>query len=436
MSELKKELNLWDSIAIITAIVVGVGIFRVPAEVAALTASSGFMLLAWFFGGVVSLLGALCYAELSAMFPGTGGNYLYFRESYGRPAAFLFGWAELLVIRTGSIAAVAFISSEYMSSLLSAPSVMIRPLAVLIVLVLSLANIIGLKSGKMIHNSLTVLTIGAIVGIMISGLFSGKGDLSNFQPVFLGPGAGFLPLFGLALIPVLWTYGGWHENTFVTEETKDAARTLPRALILGVSFVTLLYLAVNAFFIYLVPVEQLASSPLIGSDVFYKLHGLFGRRAFETVIVLASLGGINAMLITGSRITYAMADDNRAFAYLEKVSSRFGTPHRSIIVNAFWASLLIVFGTFERLLFFTGILVWFFFALAVIGLFVLRKKYPGIRRPYKVWGYPIVPAIFILICIGLFLNTLFFNPAPSVIGLFILASGLPVYLFSEKIKKR
>lgn len=436
MQHLRKKLSRWDSVAIITAIVVGVGIYRVPAEVASFLRSPSLMMLAWLLGGIISLLGVLCYAELSSSFPKTGGNYVYLRESYGDLVGFLFGWTELLVVRAGSIAAIAFVAAEYLSSLLSLDGSFIRPLAVSTVLLLSVVNIRGLEGGKRVHNLLTVVNLSAITSMIVLGIISGKGNVANFQSAGFTPDVSVLPLLGLALIPILWTYGGWHENTFVAGETKDAARNLPWALITGILIVTGLYVAVNCIYIYLVPVPEIAGSSLIGSDVFYLLYGPYGRKIFESVVVMASVGSINAMIITGSRITYAMSKDNRLFAFLERVNGRFGTPHRAIIVNAIWASALILIGTFAELLFFTGILFWLFFALVVAGIFVLRRKAPHIYRPHKVWGYPLTPAVFILVCAALFVNTLIFNPAPSIAGVMLLASGIPVYFASKLFRKR
>ncbi|MCG2714170.1 MAG: amino acid permease [Candidatus Omnitrophica bacterium] len=436
MPFLKTRLSRWDSVAVITAIVIGVGIFRVPAEVAKFLKSPALMLLAWFLGGIISLLGALCYAELSSSLPKTGGSYVYLRESYGKWAAFLFGWTEVLVIRAGSIAAIAFISAEYLRSLLAIDIFFIKPLAIFIVIAISLINIFGLSCGKKIHNLLTVINIFALLSMILCGVIFQKGNISHFYPAPFALDKNILSLLGLALIPILWTYGGWHENTFVAEETKDAARTLPQALIIGVSLITVLYLAVNFLYIYLMPVTEMANSSLIGSDVFYILYGTGGRKIFEAVVVMASLGSINAMIITGSRITYAMAKDNAVFAYLEKINTPYGTPHRAIIINAVWVSILILLGTFAKLLFFTGILVWLFFALAVAGIFILRRKFPAIKRPYKVWGYPATPAIFILVCAVLFVNTLIFNPLPSLAGLCLLASGIPVYFVSKFLENK
>ncbi|MBM3243618.1 MAG: protein-L-isoaspartate(D-aspartate) O-methyltransferase [Candidatus Omnitrophica bacterium] len=435
MAELRKALSRWDSIAIITAIVIGVGILRVPAKVAGFIPHPALILVVWLLGGFISLLGAICYAELSSSFPKTGGNYVYFKESYGKCAGFLFGWSELLVIRAGSIAALAFVCAEYLCSLISLDEPFVKPAAIAIIIIFSFVNIFGLNPGKRIHNTLTLINISLLVIIIASGLFSQKGSFANFQSSGFVWDKNIFILIGLALIPVLWTFGGWHENTFVAEETKDAQRVIPQALIYAVSFITLLYIAVNIIYIYLIPVERITQSPLIGSDILGVLYGVSGRKVFELMIVIASLGGINAMIITGSRVNLAVAKDNSLFAFMALVGRRFATPHRAIIVNAAWAALLVFFGSFSKLLFFTGILVWFFFGLAVVGVFVLRRKFPRLERPYKAWGYPVTPLVFILICVALFINTLIFYPKPSLIGLGILLTGVPVYFVSVLISK-
>lgn len=436
MQELKKALGLWDSVAVVTAIVIGVGIFRVPAEVARHLGSPSAIMLAWFIGGLISVQGALCYAELASSFPKTGGNYVYLKNSYGPLAGFLFGWTELLVIRTGSIAAVSFISAEYLQSLLSVDKSLIRPMAISIVMALSLLNTLGLGWGKRVHNFFTSVNMAAIVSMVLFAFISRKGDFAHFSRAPSLQGAPALWPLGLSLIPILWTYGGWHENTFVAEEIRDAPRTVPKAIITAVLIISIIYLAANLSYIYLLPVEGISRAQLIGSEVFGMLYGSCGRKIFEAVVIIASLGCINAMIITGSRITFAMAADNPVFAHLGKTGLKHGSPVRAIALNAAWSSALVLFGTFNKLLFFTGILVWLFFAMAAAGIFILRRKFPDMHRPYRVWGYPVTPAIFILVCAALFFNTLMFNPVPSFWGLCLLASGVPVYLASVLARRR
>lgn len=432
---LKKVLGRWDSVAIIIAIVIGVGIFRVPSRVVEVLPYPKLVLLAWLIGGVISLVGALCYAELSSAYPVTGGNYIYLCESYGKWAGFLFGWTEMLVIHTGSIAAVAFICAEYMISFFSFHNISTKELAVIIVLILSGLNILGLRLGTKIQNTLTLAKIISIMAIIFVGFSSGRGNISHFSTPAITDSSSLsiFSSFGLALVPILWSYGGWHENTYVAGETKDASTILPFALITGITVVTVLYIVLNFLYIYIIPITEISKLDLIGSEILRRICGTAGKQIFEFIVVLSALAGINGMIITGSRITYAVSRDNKFLSYLQEINPRFKSPYRAIVIYSFWSILLILFGTFDRLLYFTGILTWLFFAMVGVGLFILRKRYPSMRRPYKVWGYPIAPAVFVGVSILLFINTLIYSAVPSIIGLGILLSGLPIYLISKKV---
>lgn len=431
---LLKVLGLWDSAAIIIGIVIGVGIFRVPAEVAKYLPSPELILLAWLLGGAFSLIGASCYSELSSSFPETGGDYVYLKESYGPMAGFLYSWTCLLVMRTGAIAAVAFIFAEYFVSFLSLDRSLVKLIAISIVLILSFVNIRGLRQGKRLQNISAVAKVATLMGIIAFGFLSKKGDVSNFHPLPVTGETGLLPLLGLALIPVLWTYGGWHENTYVTGETKDARRVLPLALITGAVVITLLYICMNTVYIYLVPIEKMAGAKLIVSDVMQILFGRQATKIVEGAVIISAFGAINGMIMTSSRITYAAGRDNPVFRYLGRVHERFHTPSRSIIINGFWSVLLIIWGTFNKLLFFTGVLIWLFFGAIVAALFILRRKFPDIKRPHKVWGYPVTPIIFILACLWLVVNTIIYYPFQSFAGICLMTSGIPVYLVSRRFK--
>lgn len=429
-------MGRWDSIAISIGIVVGVGIFRAPAEVAKYLTSPALIILAWLIGGIICLLGALCYSELSSSFPQTGGNYIYLRESYGRGIGFLFGWTELVVVRTGSIAAVAFICGQYLQSLLALDRFPVKLIATSVVFIISFINMLGLRQGKTFQNLSTLAKTLALIAIIIWGLMSKKGNVSNFWPIQAMMDEKIFTVFGLALIPILWTYGGWHESTFLTEETKDYRRSLPFSLITAILIISSIYIAINLVYIYLVPVREIASSELIASGVMQILYGANGRKILEILVIISSLGCINGMIITGSRVTCAMSKDNPIFRYLGEINPKHSVPSRSILINAIWSVGLIIWGTFNQLLFFTGFVVWLFFALAGAGIFILRYKYPDLERPFKVLGYPVVPAVFVLICIALVINTLFFYPRESLFGLCLLLSGVPVFIFSQRRKNR
>ncbi|MGD2279501.1 MAG: amino acid permease [Candidatus Omnitrophota bacterium] len=429
---LLRVLGLWDSVAILIGVVIGVGIFRVPYEIARYLSSPAMILLAWLFGGIFSLMGASCYSELASSFPETGGDYVYLKKSYGLLPGFLYGWTCLLVMRTGAIAAVAFIFAEYLASFLALDSSLVKPLAIITVLLLSLVSALGMHQAKKLQNISSAAKVLTLASIVVLGFLSGKGELSNFYSQTVQSGKGLVPLFGLALIPILWTYGGWHENTYVTGETKDPRRVLPLALIIGTLMITILYLLMNLAYIYLVPVKDIAASELIASNVMQILFGKWGQKAVEALVLVSAFGAINGMIITSSRVTYAMAKDNAVFRYLAKVHEKFRTPYRSIIINALWIIVLIMWGTFGRLIFFTGVLIWAFFAFIIAGIFILRSKYPEIERPYKVWGYPLTPVIYIAICLWLVINTVIHHPLPSALGICLTLSGVPVYLLSKK----
>ena len=433
---LLKSLGFWDSMAIAVGIVIGVGIFRVPAEIAQYLASPMLIIFVWVLGGIISLIGASCYAELSSSFPETGGDYVYLVKSYGPGMGFLYGWTSLLVIRTGSIAAISFIFAEYLHSFLSLDQSLVKLSAVAVVALLSFINILGLRPGKILQNVATIAKVLTLLAIIILGISSGKGDLSNFSPQNLGAQRNLFALLGLALIPVLWTYGGWQEGTYVTGETKDPRRVLPRALMIGTLTITVFYLLLNLVYIYLVPVAEIAKSNLIASNIMHILFGRPATKIIEILVVVSAFGAINGMVITSGRITYALGKDHPVFKYLGKVGPSLRTPARSIAANALWVIVLILWGTFTKLLFFTGVLMWLYFGLIVIAVYVLRHRYPDLERPYKVWGYPVTPFVFILACFWLVITTVRFYPFQSLVGILLALSGIPVYLFSRKLAKQ
>jgi amino acid transporter len=420
--------------AISIGIVIGVGIFRVPAEVAKLLPGSGpLILLAWFVGGLISLAGALCYAELSAMFPDTGGDYAFLRRGYGKQIAFLFAWTELLIMRTGSIAAISYLFADYACGLLSLDKAMSKLLAVAVIIFLGALNFMGLRFGKNVQNVLSLTKVAAIVLLIVCALTSGHGEISRLTTLpHEEPTLSLLSAFVLALIPVLWTYGGWQECVFVAGETKDAGRTLPFALTGVVLVVSSLYILLNALFLYLMPLDKLATSTLIAADVMKLLYGGgLSSTILEVLIVIYAIGTINAMIITGSRITYAMAQDVPLFKILAAERPDATTPIRALVVNVVGACIFVLLGSFDRLLFFTGIVVWLFFALVVASLFIFRARFAKIDRPFVVPFYPLLPAVFVLVCLGLCLNTLFTYPEQSLFGLALVATGVPVFHLSQ-----
>jgi basic amino acid/polyamine antiporter, APA family len=431
-----KVLDKWDSMAISLGIVIGVGIFRVPADVAKYLPGAGpLILLAWFVGGLISLSGAFCYAELAAMYPDTGGDYAFLRRGYGKLAAFLYAWSELLIIRTGSIAAISYLFSDYACGLFSLDKSMSKPLAIVVVILLGALNILGLSVGRRVQNALSLTKVAAIVLLIFCALLSGQGDISRLTtgPVET-PSLSLLSSFALVLIPILWTYGGWQENVFVAGETKDAGKNLPFALTGTVLVVSSLYIFLNAIFLYLIPTETMANSKLIAADVLSVLYGgQTSSKVLEALVVIYAIGSINAMIITGSRVTYAMAQDVPLFKLLASEKPEATTPIRALAVNVVGACIFVILGSFDRLLFFTGIVVWLFFALVATTLFVFRRRSADHARPFVVPFYPYLPAIFIFACLALCLNTFCTFPQQSLFGLGLVASGVPVFYLSHHL---
>ncbi len=431
-----KVLGRWDSIAISIGIVIGVGIFGVPQEIAQLLPSSQLILIAWLVGGLFSLAGGFCYAELAAAHPESGGDYIYLREAYGPVIAFLFAWTELMIIRTGSNATVALLFAEYACSLVSLDKSFVTLLAVSVIVILSIINSFGIKYGARVQNVVTILKVVALLILIVFGLTSGKGDVNNFASSSLPPvNLETMRNFLLALIPILWTYGGWRDNVFLAGETKDAHKSVPFALLSACTFVTVIYLLMNSFYLYLMTPEKIAHTRLIANEVLMILWGPLGAKLLEGIIVVSALGVINAMLMTGSQIAHAMSKDNPMFESLERINDKTGTPLRALIFNGTWSCLLVLIGgSFEKLLYFTGFAVWFFFSLIAASVILLRLKRPGLDRTFKVPAYPVLPALLSLISMALCINTLVSDPdAPK--GVALVLAGLPVLFIQRKLAR-
>ena len=356
---------------------------------------------------------------------------MYLREAYNEFVAFLYGWTSILVIRTGIIAAVSFVFAEYTSSLLGLGRTFVKPIAISVIFFLSFLNI-RLQTGKSILNVSVFAKVSALIAIVIFGLLSKKGNMENLYVSYNIKSSEILYKFGLLLVPVLWTYGGWHENTYMTEETKDAQKVLPIALTVSTLFITTIYVLLNVIYLYIIPAKEMVKADLIAGDVMNRIFGELGRKWIDALIVVSSFGTLNATIMTSSRITYAMSIDNPLFRYFSHISERFRTPVRAILINAVWSSILVIWGTFSKLLFFTGFLVWLFFAAIVSGIFLLRIRRPDMERPFQVWGYPITPAIFVSVCLWICINIFLKYPEQSTLGALIMLSGIPVYLFTKR----
>jgi len=449
-----RQLGLFDSTMMMVGIVIGSGIYLTTGIMAKSIPSAGLILLAWAVGGILILAGALTYAELGTALPEAGGQYVYLREAYGPLWGFLFGWKMFLVNMTGSIAALGIAFAVYFGHFFPSLSTqktifstaitvfkkkfeyslsMGQLVAVAVILILSTFNYLGVSFGKTIQNILTVIKIGTMLVFIALGFFAVKGTPVDFS---LNP-AGFnfgqlITGFGVALIAVSWAFDGWNNINYVAGEIKNPKRNLFFALVFGTIGITVLYILMNYVYFLAVPVKEMAGVVPIAEKVFTILYGPTAAGLISAVVLISVLGAMNGAIFVGPRVYYAMARDKLFFQKVGKVHPRFKTPGFSILLQAVWASILALTGTFEQLItfaMFAGVLFW---VVAAAAVFTLRKKRPDLPRPYKTWGYPVVPMLFIIALSGVLLNSLIQKPVESLTGLGFLLIGVPVYYLWRK----
>lgn len=424
---------------------IGIGIFVTTGDIAQSLSSPGGILLVWLIGGLLALAGALSCAELAASMPVSGGDYNYLRAAYGPLVGFLSGWSSFLVTFCGSIALLSVVFAVFASfffPVVAMDHVLFtwnvfgasmavsggHLLALFVVWVLTAVHYAGVALGAAVQNILTVLKIGAIVGIIFFGVFMGDGSVEHFSPFFewekIKPG-----LFGLAFLPVIFTYAGWNAAIYMAGEVREPEKNLPRALIRAVMLVTVLYLAINAVYIYAVPVDRMRGAVRVSELATTALFGYQTSALITAIITVSILGAVNVTSMIGPRIYYAMARDGLFFERLARVHPRFETPSTAIVFQAVWVSILILTGTFGTLLSYVSVVIGLFSALTVGSLLVLRVKRPELKRPYQIPGYPWVPWLFILANLGIAVATLWESPVDALRGFVIVALGIPAYFF-------
>lgn len=451
---LVRQLGLFDSAMIMMGIVIGSGIFVTTGVMAKSLPSAGLILLAWIAGGLLTLAGALTYAELGAAMPEAGGQYVYLREAYGPLSGFLFGWVLFLVYNTGGIAALAAAFAEYLgwffpflstkNILLSVPVnifgysfsytlSMAQVVAAAVIILLSIVNYLGVGPGKIVQNIFTVFKIAILVLIIFFGFAFGTGTAVDLS---LNPGGldfGQLLIgFATALIAVSWAFDGWNNVTFVAGEIKNPGRNLPKALILGTLGVTVLYVLVNYIYLYALPVQEAAGVVRIAEKACNALFSGTYAALITGIVIISIFGSINGSILAGPRVFYAMAKDKLFFKKVAQVHPRYRTPGFAILIQAVWAFLLALSGTFTQLLTFCIFAAIMFWIAAAAAVFTLRKKYPELPRPYKTPGYPVIPALFIMASVGILINTLIESPVESLAGIGITLIGIPVYYLWKK----
>jgi len=432
MTRLARELTLYGLIMVAIGSSIGSGIFVTPSEIANLIPSATLILLVWITGGIVSLTGALTFAELGSMFPYAGGIYVFLREAYGGWMGFLYGWAYLLIITSGSIAVLALAFSHYLAFIIPMSKSWEIIVSILAIIILTTLNLLRAKFGEIFSNIFTGLKIGGILIIIAAGFIFGSGRFSFDGFPGIGSATVTLSAFGVALTGVLFSYGGWQHASFLAAETKNPARNVPIAMISGSLAVILIYLLVNCGYMLLMPVTKIATSNQVAAEAVSSVIP-FGGILVAAIIAISTFGTIGIYTLSAPRIYYAMASDGLFFRRIAKVHPRFRTPFNAILIQSIWAIVLLIFwGTFENLITYTVSVEFIFYILAALGIFIFRSKLKNTERPYKTLGYPLTPAIFIAINTWFVINITINKPLHMAIGLIFLALGIPVYIFFRK----
>jgi APA family basic amino acid/polyamine antiporter len=445
------KLNLFDATLLVIGSVVGSGIFLTTGIIAESLPSASWILFAWILGSIISLFGGLTMAELGAMMPEAGGQYIYLRAAYGPLVGFLYGWTTFLVTQTGGIAAMAVGFADYLSCFLPFLSLKHtlftcigfdisagQVTAAITIAILTVINYFGIRSGSLVQNFFTVLKILAITVMVFIGFYILLGETPAARPdtaVSLPPGISVLPAVGVALIAVLWTFDGWYSVNSVASEIKNVKRNLPLSLILGLSITGIIYILVNIFYVLALPMSEMRGTVRIGEKAATYLFGDMYASGMSGLILISILGCLSATIIFGPRIFYALARDRLFFKSFAQVNLRYHTPGVAIIWQGLWSGLLCLTGSYEQLYTYVIFASLMFYIACALAIFVLRRKRPEAERPYRVWGYPVVPVLFGLAMFLIAINSLIEKPIESFFGIGLMLIGLPVYFFWKKRKK-
>jgi APA family basic amino acid/polyamine antiporter len=434
-TELKRQIGILTATALVVGEVIGVGIFLTPAGMAKSLGSPLWVLIVWLLVGAIAVCGALCYGELAARYPQAGGSYVYLREAYGRPLAFLYGWMALLVMDPGLTAALAVGMAGYVGYITKLSPTVTKGVAIAAIVLLTLINIGGVRLGGWLLRWLTILKLGLLLFLVLWGFGFQLGNWSNFTPFFAQRphSTALLPALAGALVAAFFSFGGWWDVTKVAGEIREPGRTLPRALLFGVVIVTVVYILTSAVFLYLVPLDSVTSGETFAAQAGEVLFGRAGAQVFSGIVIVTVAASLAALIMAAPRVYFAMARDGLFFPAAAALHPKFGTPARAIALHAVLASILVLWGSFNQIISYFVFVVVIFVALTVAALFVLRRKH-GKSHGYKTPGYPLTPIVFLLLA-GVMLFLLGSNsPKQSFLGVGVVALGIPVYylLFARK----
>jgi len=437
---LERVLGLRSAILFVVGSVIGSGIFLTTGGMAAVIPSASLILTAWVLGGVLAVTGALTYAEMGAMFPRSGGVYIFLKEAYGPLVAFLYGWAALFVVLSGGLAAVGVGFATYLSyffPLLGSISIAgisgTQLVAAAMIAVLGAINYVGVRSGNLVNVVTTTAKVSALAALPIMALVAAR-----VQPVYspVVPPALVHPqtAFGVAMIAVLWTYEAWYFVTYASGEIKDPHRNIPRALVAGILILMTIYVLVNVAYLHALTIDEMKGTTRIAEQAATALIGPAGATFIALTVVVSTFGNNGAALLAGSRLLFAMASDGVFFPAARRIHPRYRTPHIAIVALTIWSAVLALSGTYEQLFTYVMFASILFSVAAGGALFRLRSTMPERPRPYRTWGYPVVPAVFILGSLAFVANTLVERPTQSLLGLGLVALGLPAYWYWARLR--
>jgi basic amino acid/polyamine antiporter, APA family len=453
---LVRTLGVGYVIIFVVANIIGSGVYKKIAPMAAELHSSIWILMAWIVGGIITLFGALSNAEVAGLLADTGGEFVYLKKIYNRFFAFMYGWSLFTVIQTATISSLAYVFSQSLNSIIHLPVIFgslqhfsiggvffpfqdfgVKLTAILLILILTGLNISGLKSGAGVSKIIMLLVSIGLFTIVVFGLSSHTAKPANFLNLNdLRGGTVTVSAFYTAMLAAFWAYQGWVSVGFIGGEVKDPTKNIPRGIVTGVFIVIAIYLLVNVTYLTLLSIPQLvqvhdSGNQIAAVEAVRSFWGTGGVLFISLLILVTTLGCTNASILTGARPYYAMAKEKLFFSGISKISNA-NVPSNSLLWQGIWASVLVLSGTFDQLTDMIIFAVFIFYGATTLGVFILRRRMPDAHRPYKVWGYPVVPAIFILFCIGLFFNTIITRPREAAIGLILIFSGIPVYFLLKR----
>ncbi len=462
--QLVRSIGLTSAIVFVISSVIGTGVFKKIAPMSFELQSPSLVLIAWTVAGLISLAGTLSIAEVASMLVDSGGDFAYYRKIYNRFFAFLFGWTNFAVIRTASIASVAYVFAQSLNSLIPIPNssqalsdisilglhffdnLGIKLVAIALIIALTIFNARGLNLGEKLSNALVLIMFVAMLLIIILGLSSSVGDWSHLQQNSVRyqsetmTGSNLFKALALACLSAFWAYEGWNSVGYIGGEIKNPQRNLPLALTIGTILIMALYLLMNFVYLYILPIDEFIKiyeekNGIGAVAVVNHFLGSWGGKLISCLILITTFNCTSSTILLASRLFYAMAKDKMFFKGLDYIHPQFNTPSKALYVQAIWSSLLVLSGTFDQLTDMLVFAAFIFYGATTLGVFILRKKMPDAHRPYKVIAYPFVPAIFILFCIALLFNTLIERPSEALIGLGLMATGLPFYWYWQRSNK-